>query len=466
VSLVTRSLMDEISEEKELHTTLEQMKSVDFVKRRRFYFGLLLALLGSIILSYTVIMGSVQLRLFALFLLAFAILQTPYKHRFSILLYVIPFGGILKFPYFEFSFGTILIGLFVLAWLFRSPKLSSSVMAIFLSLGFVAATNLSTTPYLRYLGWLLNLMVMFIVISDLSEQTMILEWIYCFSLGVLLTCFIAYFVPEIPLRASLSKESMYVVRGNLFVRFQGLMQDANYFSQILLICISLLVWCMSHLRSILHKMITLLLVGMLTLSGILSLSKMFLVVIPLPLIQLLVVSGSKKDFAKSIFLVMLVILVPLAFFSILNPGKLDTLIEVYKIRFSDLTSGRIDSQRIWIGSVENNLERLIMGYGLGAESGMLRYVNSTAPHNVYLEFLYMFGAVGSVLWVLWLFSLYEYSKTRTRRRSSRFPDFFPMIVLLVTGFSLDGAAQDYLYLFWILTISVLVVSRENTSTKV
>lgn len=445
---------------------LEKTKTLEVISNKRFYSSLLLAILGSVISAYSIMFNSSQFRLFSLLLLALAILRTPYKHRFSVLLYVIPFGGILRFPYFDFSFGTILVGLFVLSWMFRSPRLTGLVVTIFLLLGLVAATNLSTTPYLRYLGWLLNLIIMFIVISDLSERSLIIEWVYCFSLGVLMTCLIAYFIPEIPLRANLSKESIYVVGGNLFVRFQGLMQDANYFSQILLVSISLLVWSLSRLQTFLRKTVTLSVVSMLTLFGILSLSKMFLIVIPLPLIQLFLVSKNRKEFARNTLFVMLTLLITLVFFVLFEPSKLDTVVDVFRIRFSDPTSGRIAAQEIWIRSIPSNLDRLILGYGLGAESGMLRYVNSTAPHNVYLEFLYMFGAVGSVLWVLWLLSLYKYSKSRTRSGSPRFADFFPMIVLLVTGFSLDGAAQDYLYFFWILIISVLVKSGEETSLKV
>ncbi len=428
-------------------------------QRAFLYFAV--AIVAALAAAYSYVVYSVELRVLALFIILFCIVAVPPKHRFTVLLGVMPFGTVLRLPYFEFSIFTLVVGVFVLARLLGKRSYSVKLLLILLCLGIIAATNLFTTSVTRYLGWLLNLMAMYVVLSDSLYEVRVVEWVLGLGVGSFSSSMISYLVPQLAVIAEVRKGTFFEVSGVEFLRFQGLRQDANYYSQILLISMSLLVWSIPRIEHRVQRYLHLLLISFLFFFGIVSLSKMFVVTAPLILIQFLLTASNRKALLKNIYSIALLVLTIWMIFVFFLGESSRYLYDVFLLRFTDPTSGRFEALRIWLREIPNNLERLVFGFGLGAETSMLRHVHRVSPHNMYIEFLYMFGVTGIVAWILWLWLLYKYALPKSGRYARVLQSYFPILVLLVTGLSLDGHAQNFIYYFWILVIAVLVVSGKK-----
>ena len=214
---------------------------------------------------------------------------------------------------------------------------------------------------------------------------------YYFLIGFVVSAIIGFFKNRIPLIQSvLVSDELYIggVETSMsIIRYSGLSYDPNFFA--LIDCVLIAVLLFSETRMNLSKLI---IVNFLIVVGFFTFSKSY--VILLCIIGVLFVLKNNKKLFKTSFITLIAVCCLLLVEKYSNI-KLLSLIEA---RFAsansanDLTTGRLD---LWVKYMEyilSNIKCLLVGDGFNTLS------LGKAVHKTYIDFLYRFGILGTMLW--------------------------------------------------------------------
>lgn len=201
---------------------------------------------------------------------------------------------------------------------------------------------------------------------------------------------------------------------NLF-RFTGLDQDANYFAANCSFIIAIALFFLSNEDKFpVSKLKIRIVLLVYTLLGALSFSKTFFISIAL-LLFLYSVSNLLNNLLN-VLKIILFLVISFCVIEFLTEGAFFDIIEnVIFARFVDtntdlnhFTTGRVN---IWLNYIESwSSSFLNILFGLGMANKMLPQLGKV-QHQTFLEILYQFGIIGTILFFTYINSLFKYIKS-------------------------------------------------------
>jgi hypothetical protein len=137
---------------------------------------------------------------------------------------------------------------------------------------------------------------------------------------------------------------------------------------------------------------------------------------------------------------------------------------VYIERFNTGSDSGIDAiltgrYSIWIEyltEITQNVNTLVFGRGVGV---------ITSSHNLYISTLYIFGFLGTILFLMFI-SLYYYEYIyKYKNKSKKFSNFVPLLIVLIYFFTLDGLYELYFFPQLALLFSVIIYNNVKKTDK-
>ncbi len=275
-----------------------------------------------------------------------------------------------------------------------------------------------------------------------------------FCYGLILSSVYALVLRNVwQIRALRGPESLAFWGASIY-RFQGLFNDPNYFTSMLICAMALLVKLKfsSHIATaaFIPSMIAL------TFFGILTYSKTFLFAL-----FLLIVFGIIWLFRSGHYLpaiIVTAVLVLLAFYLLTG----SSIFSVIFVRLSsvtnldDLTTGRSVVFGQYMQEITDDIPSFLFGEGMAAP-GLQK-----DPHNLYLEIAYYLGFVGLGLMIAFMVSLVLAMRKKTVRKQSFFSKYLVLIMIAVLHLALHGLFSSISYaLFFLAMLSMLVEETES-----
>ena len=299
---------------------------------------------------------------FAINLMVFIFLPTDLI--FCDLFFLLPFASIYKFSAEYFSLFTLLEVCVCFLLFIREKQIDIKVLISILL--FLAYLILSTIFYNS------------LAIIEIAQQVIniLLLYFFCgqaFDFYELVNCAEGY------------------VDGILRIRFSGLYSDPNYYSVNIILALAGII--LLYYRKEVQVVFWLLFV-LLSILGVLTYSKSFVLMYVGVCIMLIYVCIKNKQ-------VLVPILFALAMVVVLFLGGIGKIKIVHSLlerlfTFHDLNSLTTGRFQIWLNYLSyfaNNLINLFLGNGLDAD-----YLLTGAPHNTYIDLLYNLGIIGTLFY--------------------------------------------------------------------
>lgn len=375
------------------------------------------------------------------------------ENKFYVLLYFIPYIYFIR-PYsINIAFYKIWMMIYILNLLMYKPKFKIDQVLIVNLIIIPVTINYVNIGLVEYISFIMSILIVFFTVLseykfknfsiDFFKSSMYLSMGFLNSaiLGYLLRIFfpdkIAYFkdVSSIPGEFSMK-----------ILRFSGTMKDPNYFAQGILICIACLMIC--YINRIkdknkykINKLIYFIFICLLIIIGLRTYSKMYLLSLGILLVIFYsyILVKDKNYLRKIIFTLSMII----GFILIFRSDFMNIIIGRLS-GTAGLTSGRIDILKNAFELVESKISIIFIGIGIGEA---IKSFFGHVMHNVYIEYIFSIGIIAYSLWIILLISnCKEYLKINNVYR------YIIAIVLIVTGFSLDGLWVEWHYYYLIIMI--------------
>ena len=217
-----------------------------------------------------------------------------------------------------------------------------------------------------------------------------------FSLGMVGSSFLGLLKTSWPrLTMYFSDMNPIWVDGEQTSRFSALYLDPNYFSVSVLFAMFLCVMLLLNKQG--GRILLIPVIVALTAFGFLTYSKMFLLVFVLMmLLFILWEARSPKRIIGTLVVVLLAGGVLIQW--LLKSGYVDVIID--RLSGDDISTGRFDIWKIYFEYMLEHPITLLIGDGVGAPNQ-----SGVAPHNTYIESMYMLGIMGSALFLLAIISI-------------------------------------------------------------
>ncbi|WP_332648211.1 O-antigen ligase family protein [Lysinibacillus sp. 54212] len=380
-----------------------------------------------------------------------------------------PFASIFKISGSLPSSLIILFTIYIIHILFQKNIQIKKIDILYLIL-FTLFQFISTTfyqgSYANFLSFILNVLFMKVCILSFSKynnKTKILyNCTYIFSSAMGMSIIIADVFPGIPYIVSRDKQALLMSIN----RFSGLNADPNYYSQLVLVAVCLII------ASLLLKMkksslILMFVCLFLIINGFRSISKSYALSIIVILATSLYYFRNSINFnsfnSKFKRILLSLVFINVGIISLIFIVK-KLVIPVFQMRTEtdDILTGRGD---IWADYVELLFikpEILLIGVGFSNDANILSQELGIymAPHNIFLELLVGCGVFGLLLLLLLFRELFKYVKNTIKS-----PYFMLIIILLFTSFGLSLSSNDAFYILvpLIILFRIGVNSNEKTS---
>lgn len=389
----------------------------------------LISLIIALIISCGFVTGKSLFSILAFIVCGIVFLFVKTENMILILMFLLPFATIFKISANSTSLYTILELYAVVIYLFKKGKLLEKkfllsfifFFAYLLVIDFLHM-NFSLINYLR-------IFVDFFLLYYFSNDFIICEnkidflknVIFFFSLGLLASSVLASFSEYIPNFSLFVREVGY--NSKITNRFSGLNGDPNYYT--INIIISLIGLLSLYSRKVINKSFWVMFFS-LVFFGLQTYSKSFFLTFFISFILLILMLIANKN-KKGLFWVLLFSIV--AFF-LLREDKIHN-ISLMMIRFNDahdvnsLTTGRFNLWINYLKYILENINVLVFGKGIGSN-----YLTIGGVHNWYIEMLYYFGAIGTLLYLKCFAVIFSKVKSITEKKTLlRYSPFFILAIL-------------------------------------
>jgi len=248
--------------------------------------------------------------------------------------------------------------------------------------------------------------------------------------------------------------------GKISLRFVGLIGETNAYAQIALVLITLnyINVIISDLKREKIKYISYILI--LFLFSILTYSKMF--IISIIIIGLLILINSIYNNinrginlkAITIFTPIFLVIIFVSILYIINNVD-NSIISNYLVRFSkeDLSTGRFSVYGYFFNILKSNFIYILFGIGFYKYNIPWGYTNGVIgkhAHNIYLEFILLFGVIGFIILSVILILKIK----RNINKGCQYILFIPLIIFLITGISLHSIITNYFYFILLLILPI------------
>ena len=371
-----------------------------------------------------------------------AVLISNANNGLCILFFTLPFGPIFKTSPESFSFFTILF----IAYVAKSMvKRQFNIKTFFLAilLGFYLLAFSGTGEIITIITMLVG--VFLVYFSTNQEDVKFDNTVISYSLGILLSSIIGLMQENLPIveRFVISRLSK-LGEGNYVNRFSGLHGNPNYFTvDVIIVLAALAILIMQNKKN----MVAIVLFGTLSVIGLLSISKSFLLSW-LMLIFWMFISSFQLNVGKIVKILLLIccLFVVVYFFS-------KESIDLYLVRFlgntnesfSDMTTGRADIWQAYMREIFASTKNVFFGKGIGAE-----LVNQKGAHNTYIELWYMLGLFGGILYLCTIGSC-----IKLKNKKILLICYAPLVVFLARLCAIGTLLYDSIWFYIIIAILAL-----------
>ena len=241
-------------------------------------------------------------------------------------------------------------------------------------------------------------------------------------------------------------------------RLAGFGDDPNYLSIYILISISFsLLFCRSSNKVFLLSLNIVLLFVL----GLLTSSKMFILCLFLIVFAFLastIIYINKKASNALVIILCIIAVVVLFLFDkvviLINKvvGRFgESIFDSSSFSLDTFSTGRIDIINHYLSEANSNLFSILFGRGINYNLFYSSYLGDyRAVHNTYLDVYLSWGIVGTVLFIIFLSLLLK--KTCNFKKATDFYDYVPLVILLLSLFSLSCLTAD---MFWYVLLLVL-----------
>ena len=243
-------------------------------------------------------------------------------------------------------------------------------------------------------------------------------------------------------------------------RFRGLLRDPNYYSivAILLIFSSNTYAKLTNSNTFWYMIIA----GAL---GILSISKMYMVLLILG-ICINILFGTKKIKIKQTIITIFLIIIAAGF--IYNSNFLDLITKkyTYRLETTTLTTSRDKLQSYYLSYALNHPTTFLFGnstrYAKALDvSGYLgnSFFHNMVAHNTYLDLFMSWGAFISLLYVYFIYYIFKSSYFVDNKEQNKNSDFKTLSIVILFGFlALSYFTADFMAL---MILYILLVKKNN-----
>lgn len=395
-----------------------------------------------------------------LLVIGFGIFRESLEGKIKFLLFFSTWVYVLKLEEGGFSFFHLLQLIYLIScaisMLIKRNKINIKVFLVYLLFVLYIFINFSinsSSNIFVVVGFLLNFNTVAIALSTFKRIDHFKSNVSYFAFGLATSGLIALmgeYIPQIKRNIQNIGEDFTVYQNNhLYTRFSGFDIDPNYFAFQVLFAISLLIVISSYKKnSIKENMLILTLVFM----GILTLSKMFLILLVFIVMYIFAIYLKNNIVAAFKYILILLFI----FLAMIPIGLLDFLMTTL-LRFSlngkstvSITTGRSD---LWINYTDEILSSprvFFIGNGIGID-----FLGGAAAHNMYLLFWYFLGLVGIITLLFFILISYNHVKKQievVNDNPTKGLNKLPLTILLIANLSLDAVMMDYFPLFLLLSI--------------
>lgn len=401
---------------------------------------------------------------YAIFLLLIiCILSVKMECVLSVMLFLLPWAGILKVHSSSMTFFTLILPVVFLR-IFISLKrdlkinhLSLTILVFMFALSLISSLCSGNTIGISALGFFILLFYLLLLQSNKELLPAIKEATYLFDISLVLA-FASGMVLQV-----LPHTTEYFKKANIFGestvnRFSSLNYDPNYNALQIMMGITMLMVKIADdsKRSIFDLILLLLLIGI----GFLSLSKMYLfVIIVLLFIWIMSRWGDRISRSRKAAIIIILVLITIYLY---YRGILSELINAYVYRFSrvtDITTLTTGRSSIIVKYLNYMLENpIILFFGSGFTNDAIL---GKASHNTYIQFIYQIGIFGAVLLIVYIIKFIKHMKPVGKR--SNIIKFLPLFALLLGAGALDLLLVDE-FVYYIIISGIVLLDVDQIVT--
>jgi len=422
------------------------VRSTVKLKKARLMFILLFWFSTAMLFNYLTYLGGLISTIIGV--AVFLCLKKIEKYLFIIA--GLPFAAVFKMAASLPSSLVLIYFLFLLLHFGQKKIEKNSVFAFLLLILFQTLSCIVFDGFsLSIISFLLNVLFMKCMVDELHElqlddrKNVFKYAAIVFSIAMILDILSALVFPELPYVISYDKAVALENVG----RFSALNTDPNYFSQLLLISIGLLIPIIQEFfknGKIVSAILLCLFEIVLVVYGIETKSKSFVVtmiVLFVLILALILLSKKRKlyQYALGMLAIVSVLIFAIWFYN-------DVLLRVFLERENSLgvLTGRDKIWSYYLDLFMSNPLTFILGMGFANGQNVIgsRTDASYAAHNAYLEILGDIGIVG-------ILSLLAFLNIKSKKFGFSFKNskYLFVIMIMVTSFALSISSFDSVYIF-------------------
>lgn len=363
-----------------------------------------------------------------------ACLLNKNQYVFCQLFFLLPFTVIFKLsPESSSSFAYLL--LIVAISLIIRRKIN---ILILLPIGIYTLLGLLNNPIL----WvkLMSSWVLLIYFIEYADTNWVKYTSLSCALGLIISSLWGLVKFDIPqLSVYINERNSEYMLGERIERFSGLYYDPNYYSVTIIMVLFMILYF--GVSNQLNKKIVFPIAVVLLYFGALSYSKMYFLA---AFLVIIVQFSNLIKYAQYKFFTFIIIVVTL--WGIIPAFQESNIMANFSDRLTndDISSGRFFLIESYLTYIFSNIDVLILGKGLGG--GLY---GTHGPHNTFVEFLYYLGLVGSIIYVLTLFKIFNSREELIYRTPMNYSLLLIFCIMIYTlGMLTMNDLMFYFMLLW------------------
>lgn len=279
------------------------------------------------------------------------------------------------------------------------------------------------------------------------------------TFGFLCSSIIGIFKSSIPFLTYILRSSTVLIGGYDTGRFSGLAYDTNYYGVWCVFLISLLSILTLKIKFKYEKYIFFLLIGIITILGLLTYSKAFVLTLAFLFVFYLIFAIHLNPLKLSAILAILAIfnkmLIVIMDFSIKE--FIESRFIEKATNLSSLTTHRNLLWKEYLDYSFSSIEKLLFGAGMNNP-----VISRQVAHNFYIEVFYLIGLIGLLLFVSY-FILFYMSLRKIGKTKVSIYQYAPLLSFLIIAFSLNFFSVNETFMYLYLSIMCCTLNlKEDT----
>ena len=339
----------------------------------------------------------------------------------------------------------VMVALFIIRYLF-TQRLNRKTVLFYLLIIVYSLLFLDINDDLNF-SRLIGPILLFAIpiVADASGRIDCKQFIHHYIFGFVLTTVIGFFVSEIPALLELFYYDLWWTEGGKeLTRFFGLAFDCNFYALSNYLVLAYLLFTSEKITKGRLALVLFLIFG-----GLQTLSKSYLLM--LVFLAAIYILKQRKN-AKRLLITFATAGIATGLFIAVSGAMGYNVVELTLSRFNsgsfaDNTTGRFDIWGVYFDYFyHSGVKKLLFGTGFNA-------VATSAAHNTFIEMFFLYGIVGSGIWIGYFIHCWELFSSNTKNYTEKSP--FVMISLCFGIFFLSAYTYESLWIGIVIAFMTL-----------